>query len=110
MVQSSEWSVLSSASVGTSKRTIRLVNQNTGELELEASHDLFGEDHGPLFVGEKKASFAQSVVDSKQAVLITDAANDPAVPFLNTTAATSYNNSKHLYSPFTVLNHRLGKP
>ena len=67
--------------------TIRLVNQNTGELELEASHDLFGEDHGP-FVGGKKASFAQSVVDGKQAVLITDAANDPAVPFLNTTAAT----------------------
>ncbi len=57
--------------------TIRLVNQDTGELELKASRNLFRGDQGPLFVTKKKASFAQAVVDSKQAVVITDAANDP---------------------------------
>jgi len=57
--------------------TIRLVNQNTGELELEASRNLLREDQGPLFGGGKKASLAQAVVDSKQAMVITDAANDP---------------------------------
>ena len=57
--------------------TIRLVNQNTGELELEASRNLFREEHGRLFTGGRKAGFAQAVIDSKQALLITDAANDP---------------------------------
>ena len=57
--------------------TIRLLNRDTGELELKASRNLFREDQGLLFMAKKKASFAQAVVDSKQAVVITDAANDP---------------------------------
>jgi signal transduction histidine kinase/DNA-binding response OmpR family regulator/HAMP domain-containing protein len=60
--------------------TIRLLNHDTGELELKASRNLLREDQGSLLVGRKKVSFSRVVVDSKQAVVITDAANDPRCP------------------------------